>query len=650
VLDLLAVAGRPVSPHVLEQAAGLDGEKLRRALGVLARRQMVAQLAEEEVRYRISHDRMREALYGEIGEDRRRDLHLRTAQAVEAVYPEDLNEHLYELAFHYGQAGSKDEALAYALAGGKLAKETHANSLALELFDQAHRIIEDTDPDSPRLAGLSEEMGDCHHLMGNHVSAMACYEEFHTHARGRFERARVVRKIGEVHLQQGDLGMAQEKIWTTIELLGGAKPGSGTAYSLAILGSILLHLIYRFFPWTIRHAAAEERRRLAELSASYLRSCYIYYFQEPMAMFLPALRAHNLAIRLGTSRELAHAASSMGQFYGLANLHRSGLKYCQHAVDMALELNSTWLRGVGIARRGMIQYYRSHWTEALENLLEAKDLFVRCGDMLELGGCHVHIFAVLLAQGRFRRAIGHVRDYLHILRRTDQEQFLDRGSKVQFAYLEAKLGEKSVEQATSRIEALVDECEETRDMMGVCVSSTLLGDLYLSSGMTDRAIAALERGLEIREANDINLDYDVGSYPLLAMALMERTRDARDAAPTPSTSDRIPRLVRKSLRMTRRRHPNYRSHALLSQALYEWSRGRAERAEGLFAASRAVAEQQRARAWLGEICYVEGRCLLEMGAPYRDRAKTSLERALALFEECRSVPDLEKTYDLLVDL
>jgi hypothetical protein len=133
LLELVCIAGAPISLEVASNACRLDGTELARAIASLR----VASLAREVQRsHGLSlalepfHDRVRESVAGALTEPARRAMHARLAMALE-LSAEQRNPQL--LLRHFMLAEQPERAARYA-------EEAALRSLAAHAFDQAARL------------------------------------------------------------------------------------------------------------------------------------------------------------------------------------------------------------------------------------------------------------------------------------------------------------------------------------------------------------------------------------------------------------------------------------------------------------------------------------------------------------------------------
>jgi predicted ATPase len=293
VLDLMAVHGQPIATDLLHAASGLDLETLHAHLGELHRRQMVQPVAGEMPRYALLHDRMRETLYSDLGSDGRRARHVRIGEALERRG--DAGAYVYELAHHFWHAGDRERAFVHCLRAGELAERGYANDRAIEFFERTLQLLPQGRQDSRELeARIWETLGDLFALQGKFAQAVARYQTVLASATSTRDRARLSRKLGQVHWQRGELAEAVSALWNAVEQLGEKRPESKTAKGAATLTSVLTHVGHRAFDVGRHpHPDSEERSRLLELTSTYRSLGEVYFFHDPSEMLLPIVRAAN---------------------------------------------------------------------------------------------------------------------------------------------------------------------------------------------------------------------------------------------------------------------------------------------------------------------------------------------------------------------
>jgi len=111
VVDLGAVVGREFTFELLAEASPVDQPMVVDALDEAWQRRLIKELGEDA--YDFSHDKIREVAYTGLSPARRRWLHQQVAEALEALYQDDLDSVSSQLAGHFERAGHPDQAVAY---------------------------------------------------------------------------------------------------------------------------------------------------------------------------------------------------------------------------------------------------------------------------------------------------------------------------------------------------------------------------------------------------------------------------------------------------------------------------------------------------------------------------------------------------------
>jgi class 3 adenylate cyclase/tetratricopeptide (TPR) repeat protein len=145
----LAIIGREFPLSLVRRVVTHPEEALYRLLASLQRKEFLyEQPAFPEVVYLFKHALTQEVAYGTVLQDRRRVLHERTAQAIEALYQPTVEDHYSELAHHYSRSGNTQKAVEYLHKAGQQAAQRSANAEAVTHFTAALEFLQ-TFPETP---------------------------------------------------------------------------------------------------------------------------------------------------------------------------------------------------------------------------------------------------------------------------------------------------------------------------------------------------------------------------------------------------------------------------------------------------------------------------------------------------------------------
>jgi predicted ATPase len=152
LLQTLAVIGKEFSLSLLTRVVNQTEAELQ---GKLAHLQMAEFIYEQpafpEVEYTFKHVLTQEVAYNSLLSERRRGLHERIAQAMEALFHARLEDHYGDLAHHYTRSGNTEKAVEYLGLAGQQAAQRSAHVEAVGHLTTALDLLK-TWPETPERA------------------------------------------------------------------------------------------------------------------------------------------------------------------------------------------------------------------------------------------------------------------------------------------------------------------------------------------------------------------------------------------------------------------------------------------------------------------------------------------------------------------
>ncbi|MEX0852467.1 MAG: adenylate/guanylate cyclase domain-containing protein [Bauldia sp.] len=136
-LQMASVIGRAFYYRVLQTISD-SAIALDRQINTLERAELLREAARvPELEYMFRHDLARDAAYSSILNRKRREFHLRVAEAIEGLFPDKLEEHAHRLAQHFSLAGDHQRAMKYYAMAGEAAEGLHATSESADHYARA---------------------------------------------------------------------------------------------------------------------------------------------------------------------------------------------------------------------------------------------------------------------------------------------------------------------------------------------------------------------------------------------------------------------------------------------------------------------------------------------------------------------------------
>jgi predicted ATPase/class 3 adenylate cyclase len=184
-LQLAAVIGRSFYHRVLKTISDV-ATTLDEQLETLQRVELIYEAARlPELEYMFRHELTRDAAYKSILRRHRRQFHRRVGQALEALFPDRLEEESPRLAYHFYEAGDSERALKYHTMAADAAAGIYANAEAVVHYTHALEVARRVPVSNEQLIYLYTSRGRTLEVSGKYDSALANYEELETLARER---------------------------------------------------------------------------------------------------------------------------------------------------------------------------------------------------------------------------------------------------------------------------------------------------------------------------------------------------------------------------------------------------------------------------------------------------------------------------------
>jgi tetratricopeptide (TPR) repeat protein len=143
LLQTASVVGTAVPVTVLAAVSGVSTDTLAdRVARIQAAEFLYETSLFPDAEYTFKHALTHEVAYGSLLQDRRRELHTRTVETIERLYPERLGEHVERLAHHAVRGEAWEKAIPYLRQSGARAMERSATGEAVRFFEMLVLAVE----------------------------------------------------------------------------------------------------------------------------------------------------------------------------------------------------------------------------------------------------------------------------------------------------------------------------------------------------------------------------------------------------------------------------------------------------------------------------------------------------------------------------
>ena len=148
LLQTVSAVGREFSYYLIKRITNIAEQELLSQLSVLKDSELLYERGiYPESTYIFKHALTQEVAYNGLLLKRRKDIHEGIGEAIEALYPDRLEEHHELLAYHYGRSANTDKALQYLDLANQKAIRLNAMEEAKVYFGEAMELL-DTLPET----------------------------------------------------------------------------------------------------------------------------------------------------------------------------------------------------------------------------------------------------------------------------------------------------------------------------------------------------------------------------------------------------------------------------------------------------------------------------------------------------------------------
>jgi class 3 adenylate cyclase/tetratricopeptide (TPR) repeat protein len=516
LLQSAAVIGKDVPAALLQAMAEVPEATLYQSLSRLQAAEFLYETRLfPELEYTFTHALTHEVAYGSLLLERRRALHARIVDALEALAGERMTEQIDRLAHHALRGAVWDKAVTYCHHAGTRAWDRAAFRETVTAFEQALQALGHLpEPGDTRGQGIELRLGlgNALQTLGEYGRSLAQLGEAEVLARARNDRARlglVLARMAFVRRITGDAGGAITAGQQTLALAAELGENALQAQASHILGQAYQDLgdlgrAAALLRQTIEAVARESSTPSIDLRI--LSQARLATILGALGAFAEGRGQGEEALRLatregrGTTPIVAHGC--LGELY----LAHGDLEPAIHVYAQGLTLcrasgNRTWLRPIA-AGLGYASALGGHLAEGRALLEEAISEDIHTGGLQGYASRVAWFSEVCRLAGRHEEAGQHAREALDLA-----WQQKARGDEAlalhQLGVVQAHADSPNTEQAETHYRQALALAEELgmRPLQAHCHRS--LGTLYGKTGQREQARTALSTAIEMYTSMDM---------------------------------------------------------------------------------------------------------------------------------------------------
>ena len=473
LLQTAAVIGTEVPLPLLQAIAEMSDDELRRGLARLQAAEFLYETSLfPELTYTFKHALTHEVAYGSLLQERRRGLHVRIVEALDALYPHRLAEQVERLAHHAFRGEMWDKAVIYCQQAGSRAWDRAALRGAVASFEQALQALAHLheDDDTRGLAiELRLALDRPLNRLGEYGRRRALLGEAEALARALDDQARLVQvlaRMAQVLRQMGEPHGAMAAGQQARALAAGLGDSALQAQASYYLGQA--HFAIGDFGraadllrWSVAAVDPESGRFSTDVRIQ--SQAWLAWTLSALGAFAQGRQNGEEALRLATMAGRGSAPVSAHGCLGLLYLAQGDLAHAIRVFDQGLALcrasgDRDWLRSI-VAGLGYASALEGRLTEGRALLEEGISESIRTGGLHGQAHRVAWLSEVCRLEGHGEEAWQHAHQALDLAR-----QQKDRGDEAlalhQLGVVYAHADSPDIEQAEAHYQQALALAEE----------------------------------------------------------------------------------------------------------------------------------------------------------------------------------------------
>ncbi|HEC78979.1 MAG TPA: tetratricopeptide repeat protein [candidate division WOR-3 bacterium] len=509
LLRIAAIIGRSFPRDLLEEV--VKDKEIYQHIDELEKAEFLIKInKEQKTFYTFRHALFQEVAYNSLLKSERTIYHKVIAETIEEKFKDKIEGYASSLAHHYYNCKNTEKALYYSIKAGDEAAELYANEEALDYYNKALSITEETAQKITLLEKISEIEILIGRLKQAHEHLLAAQES----ATDKLVKARITEKISRVLEQIGKIDESIELRRAAIQeisdqdspvliqlhydlsnVLLESKGEMDEAMCLVDNGLTIARRIKD------RKLEAEGLRakghilwRLGknEEALSLLKTARSIYEEYNEIKILPYLflltaagyralgnidtaiefvkKSIEIAERIGNRRVLAMCYNNLGAYYAYRGNFKASIEITEKNVEIRQQLGDKKGEGIGLMNIGLTHKYLGQFDRVMEYYERAEKLFEAINDLRCKVTVYHHKAGLLSVLGKNKEAYAYYKKAIELAETTQDKALLgDSQYRLADHYMDIN--------DLDRAEELLKEAEVTIEQAG---EKNLQAEIFLS--------------------------------------------------------------------------------------------------------------------------------------------------------------------------
>ncbi len=395
LLSQAAVIGKTFDLELLarlesaaDDANASNNSRMRAVIEALdrAEKQQILIPAENSGVHAFVHDRIRDAFYERIGTRERQKLHRQIGILLETERRDRTEYSIFDLAYHWIQAGDEEKILEYAHKAEAIARENYSYKDAIGYLKILRSILSNRLSNRPDEENLRRYLEYTILLAKTHLytfesdDALGLLNEALPQITGTGELVDAYLLLTRAYFLAADHMKSEEMASKGLSLLGERIPATRLGTILNIFASLVIHYLRPLTRLTIRLKHGDELGATEKILRFYDMLWFVFAFTDVRKFALLSLRRLILLEKnVGPSRELAVCKANNGIMLAmiLPFGRKRSVEFPPGETDMPVD---EWILSSFYYIRGLLDHINCEYPSAISDLKRGNAVSEKIGD------------------------------------------------------------------------------------------------------------------------------------------------------------------------------------------------------------------------------------------------------------------------------
>ncbi len=439
VLEYASVIANEFQFEILSNIIDIPESKLINILSKLTEMKIIEEVSNEKgFTWRFTHNKIHEVIYNNLTENKKRLVHLKLARFIEDTKIDNLDEVVYDLAYHFYKGVDFDRALSYSIEGGEKAMRAFAYKEALDLYNIGLNSIRLLDEHLAATTHYKEKkidvlfkLGILNRISGDFDKALTYFEQILQvcdEISFPQQKANTLLEIGRLYEQKNNYKEARRYFEKSLELAKKINDDFTIGELYQGLGLICeregdFKSAVDFYTQSLQFAEMnQDTINLARLHGAFGR---IFNFQGDNDKALEhKLKSIKIFQDINALPELAKAYNSLGLTYlDMGNIDKN-IEYNDKCIELADRISDIRIKGIGLSTAIEALVQADKLDLALDYATNAYDIFKKLEDQRMIAISFMKFGIILKKKGEWDSAIDNFRSAIELMEKYKEPYYI----------------------------------------------------------------------------------------------------------------------------------------------------------------------------------------------------------------------------------